>query len=361
MVELDADHAVDNLYQNVKTVAGHVYELSFDTSTRGDSKHTDTIGVYWNGVKVGTVDPQSTTWQTSTFQVIGTGGNDRLEFREVGGKNDSYGGLLDNVSLKGMGSAVPENFAGVVIGALNVTDPDVGDTHTFKVSDNRFEVVDSQLKLKDGVSFNYEAEQSVTVTVTATDTGGNTIAKDFTINVINVNEAPVVTVKDGSVDNHVIDVNLAYSPVANADVGDYLYSNDNSSGKPDASLLNGVAGSNMVLTAPTEVTVTFQKESAGNHNMVGTYQYDSSGNIVAGSVKFVWLDASATNEGKIGSGMVNDFLGFSQAATVSLGVMTPGTHVGFFTMMTLMVKSLAIVLPPVSVAVTVTVTDCSAS
>jgi VCBS repeat-containing protein len=332
VVELDADHAVDNLYQSVKTTAGHVYELSFDTSSRGDTKHTDAIEVYWNGMKVGAVDPQSTTWQTSTFQVIGTGGDDRLEFREVGGKNDSYGGLLDNVSLKGMGSSVPENFAGAVIGALNVTDPDVGDTHSFKVSDSRFEVVDGQLKLKDGVAFNYEAEQSVTVTVTATDTGGNTISKDFTINVVDVNEAPAVTVKDGAVDNHVIDVNLAYSPAANAEVGNYLYSNDNSSGKrPDASLMNGVAGSNMVLTAPTEVTATFQKESAGNHNMVGTYQYDDVGNIIPGSVKFVWLDASATNEGKIGSGMVNDFLGFAQANTVSLGTMAAGTHVGFFT------------------------------
>ena len=113
MVELDADHKVDNLYQDVKTIAGHAYELTFDTSTRSDTKHTDTIEVYWNGVKIGAVDPQSTAWQTSTFQVIGTGGDDRLEFREVGGKNDSYGGLLDNVSLKGMGSSVPENFAGV--------------------------------------------------------------------------------------------------------------------------------------------------------------------------------------------------------------------------------------------------------
>jgi VCBS repeat-containing protein len=520
VVELDADYAVDNLYQSVKTTAGHVYELSFDTSTRGDTKHTDTIEVYWNGVKVGVADPQSTTWQTSTFQVIGTGGDDRLEFREVGGKNDSYGGLLDNVSLKGMGSSVPENFAGVVIGALNVTDPDVGDTHSFAVSDSRFEVVDGQLKLKDGVSFNYEAEQSVTVTVTATDMGGNAISKDFTINVVdvneaqtaltwtgvsvaenskgavagtlwvadpdagdsqsfsvsdsrfevvnsqlklksgqslnfetepsvnvtvtatdkgghqivrtftvnvadvneaptaiqlsnanvaenatgatigkltttdpdagdtfayqvsdsrfqvvngqlqlksgvsfdyetepsvnlkvtstdsaghaiqqsftvsvtNVNEAPVVTVKDGSLENHIVNTSTAYNPVANATVGADLYSNDSSGVKvPSASLLNGVDASNMTLTAPTDVTVTFQKEAAGNRNMVGTYRYDDNGNIIAGSVKFVWLDASANTEGKLGSSMVNDFLGYGQANTVSLGTMVAGTHIGFFT------------------------------
>ena len=140
---------------------------------------TDTIEVYWNGAKIGTVDPQSTTWQTSTFQVIGTGGNDRLEFREVGGKNDNYGGLLDNVALKGMGTTVAENVSGVVIGTLQVTDPDAGDSHSFQVSDSRFEVVDGQLKLKADVSLDYEAEQSVNVTVTATDSGGQSDPADL--------------------------------------------------------------------------------------------------------------------------------------------------------------------------------------
>ena len=147
------------------------------------------IEVYWNGVKVGSVDPQSTTWQSSSFQVIGTGGSDRLEFREVSGNNDNYGGLLDNVALKGMGATVPENFKGVVIGTLSVTDPDAGDSHGFSVSDSRFEVVDGQLKLKSGASFDYEAEQSVNVTVTATDSGGLQTQQTFAIKVGDVNEA----------------------------------------------------------------------------------------------------------------------------------------------------------------------------
>ena len=69
---------------------------------------------------------------------------------------------------------------------------------------------------------------------------------------------------------------------------------------PSAGLLNGVDAANMTLTAPTDVSVTFQKEAAGNRNMVGTYQYDANGNVIAGSVKFVWLDASANTEGKLG-------------------------------------------------------------
>ena len=77
--------------------------------------------------------------------------------------------------------------------------------------------------------------------------------------------------------------------------------------------------------------MTFQKEAAGNHNMIGTYQYDDAGNVIAGSVKFVWLDATAGTEGKLGASLSKDFLGYSQSSTISLGTMPAGTHVGFFT------------------------------
>ena len=55
-------------------------------------------------------------------------------------------------------SQVQENAAGAVVGTLTVADPDAGDKQSFQVSDSRFEVVDGQLKLKDGVSLNHEAE-----------------------------------------------------------------------------------------------------------------------------------------------------------------------------------------------------------
>lgn len=230
------------------------------------------------------------------------------------------------------GAYVAENAAGAVIGDLTVTDPDQGDSQTFIVSDSRFEIVNGQLKLKDGIALDFEVEPTVNIIVTATDKGGHSIAEQFTLGVGNINEAPVVTVKDGSLENHIVNTSTAYNPVASATVGNYLYSNDSAGVKvPSASLLNGVDAANMTLAAPTEVSVTFQKEAAGNRNMVGTYQYDDNGNIIAGSVKFVWLDASAGTEGKLGSGMVKDFLGYAQSNTVSLGTMPAGTHVGFFT------------------------------
>ena len=45
------------------------------------------------------------------------------------------------------------------------------DSHTFVVSDDRFEVADGQLRLKPGVSLDHEEAASVEVDVTATDAG----------------------------------------------------------------------------------------------------------------------------------------------------------------------------------------------
>ncbi|MEZ5831523.1 MAG: DUF4114 domain-containing protein [Dongiaceae bacterium] len=227
--------------------------------------------------------------------------------------------------------SVNENDAGATIGTLTTTDPDSGETFSYQVSDNRFEVVNGQLQLKSGVFLDHESEPTVDLKVTSTDSGGHSIEQTFTINVGNVNEAPTVTNTDGSIENHIINTSTAYNPVASSTVGAYLYSNDSAGIKvPASNLLNGVDPSNMTLSASTPVTVTFQKEAAGNHNMIGTYQYDDSGNVIAGSVKFVWLDATAGTEGKLGAAMSKDFLGYAQSSTISLGTMPAGTHVGFF-------------------------------
>jgi len=90
---------------------------------------------------------------------------------------------LDNQSVQ-------EVAAGAVVGQLTVTDPDAGDTHTFSVDDARFEVVGGQLTLKAGESLDHEAEETVSLTVTATDQGGLSTSQAFDISVLDVNEAP---------------------------------------------------------------------------------------------------------------------------------------------------------------------------
>jgi hypothetical protein len=87
-------------------------------------------------------------------------------------------------------TTVAENAAGAMIGTLSVADPDAGDSPTFAVDDDRFEVVAGQLRLKPGIALDHEAEASVEVTVTATDSAGLESTQSFTLQVTEVNEAP---------------------------------------------------------------------------------------------------------------------------------------------------------------------------
>nr|WP_321446197.1 Ig-like domain-containing protein [uncultured Cohaesibacter sp.] len=114
---------------------------------------------------------------------------------EVTGTNDAP------TAIDLTANSINENDSGAVIGTLSTTDIDTSDTHTYTVSDDRFEAVDDGtgtmvLKLKDGQSLDHESEPTVTLTVTADDGHGGTFDQDITINVADVNEA--VTANDGA-------------------------------------------------------------------------------------------------------------------------------------------------------------------
>ena len=79
---------------------------------------------------------------------------------------------------------VAEGKDGAAIGKLTTTDPDTGDQHTYKVSDDRFEVTaDGTLKLKDGKHLDYANEKTVTLQITSDDGHGGSYNKTFTLNV----------------------------------------------------------------------------------------------------------------------------------------------------------------------------------
>lgn len=102
-------------------------------------------------------------------------------------------------------ASVDENDDGAIVGLLTVDDPDAGDSHSFTLSDARFEVVSGQLKLIAGNSLDYETESSVTIDVTATDSGGLDRVETFIIIVNNVVE-PLFTAGDDAVDfNSIVD------------------------------------------------------------------------------------------------------------------------------------------------------------
>jgi Ca2+-binding RTX toxin-like protein len=79
----------------------------------------------------------------------------------------------------------------ITLATLSVADPDLAGQanaqYTYAVDDARFEMVGNQLRLREGVAFDYESEDQVTVRVTATDQSVDplSISRDFTFAVDN--------------------------------------------------------------------------------------------------------------------------------------------------------------------------------
>ncbi|WP_346797114.1 carbohydrate-binding protein [Halomonas sp. Bachu 37] len=83
---------------------------------------------------------------------------------------------------------VLENQEGAAIGHLTVEDKD-GDSHSFTVSDERFEVdANGLLRLKSETSLDFETETQVSVEVTATDPAGASVTETFVIAVGDVDD-----------------------------------------------------------------------------------------------------------------------------------------------------------------------------
>ena len=118
-------------------------------------------------------------------------------------------------------ASVDENASGAVIGNVTVADVDDGDSHSFALDDGRFEIVNGQLRLKDGESLDFEVEDQVEITVTATDSGGLSTSETFAITVNDLNDVPVIgspglTVSEGAL----VTVTAADLAVADADDAD---------------------------------------------------------------------------------------------------------------------------------------------
>ncbi|BAZ48519.1 YD repeat protein [Nostoc sp. NIES-4103] len=188
--------------------------------------------------KVGTfstVDPN--TGDTFTYSLVtGTGSTDNSAFTIVGDElrllvspdyetKDSYsirvkttdqGGLsfespliitINDIKnenppsdIQLSNNLVAENSPNLtIIGELSTTELDVGQTHTYTLlddADGRFTLFNGkQLAVANGNLLDYETNTSHTIRIRTTDNGipNLSLEKDFTINVGNVNEAPIFT------------------------------------------------------------------------------------------------------------------------------------------------------------------------
>ena len=79
--------------------------------------------------------------------------------------------------------AISEKIDGAVVGTISTSDQDTGDTHTYVISDDRFEIIDGSLKLKAGNTVENATEPSIAITIISTDSAGVEFSQDFSISV----------------------------------------------------------------------------------------------------------------------------------------------------------------------------------
>src|SRR5262249_6262590 len=123
-------------------------------------------------------------------------------------------------------SSIKENAgANAVVGTLSGTDPDAGDTLTFSLpagnADNSaFSISVTPLRPND--SSDFQARPTSAVPVRATDAGGLSTEKVFTISVTNVNETPTdIALSNSSLDeNQPVGTTVGAFSTTDPDAGD---------------------------------------------------------------------------------------------------------------------------------------------
>jgi VCBS repeat-containing protein len=112
------------LEQNIATVAGQHYTLSFEVA--GDAEATSSsFSVFWDGVQIHGATQEALGFTTYTFDVVGDGGGGSTPL-QFDFSTDGVGQLLDAVLV----SPTPGPAVETTDGSISFSDIEAGDTHT---------------------------------------------------------------------------------------------------------------------------------------------------------------------------------------------------------------------------------------
>ena len=225
-------------------------------------------------------------------------------------------------------STVAENVVAAVIGNISVMDPDLGDSFTFTVNDNRFEVINGQLKLKASQALNFETESSINLSVTATDAGGLSTTQDFTISVSNVNDAPTgsVTISGIFAEGKTL---TAISTLADEDGMSAI----SYQWKADGVAISGATSSTWLLTASQvgkQISVTESYvDGLGNTYSVDALPTDQIAKLIT-SQEDQWIQPAYLGQGTYSLvGGTTDVNGTSQLTILGKGVLSLSSYYGY--------------------------------
>lgn len=169
------DTGVGSEDNNSFQIVGSLLKLAANVTLNYELKNTYSI-------KIKATDPGGLSY-SETFTINVTNTNEAPYNLEL-----SSNSILENSPVN------------TIIGLLSASDVDQNDSLIFSVlvGTSNFNISGNQLR--SSVVFDYENTTSQSVTIRATDSGGLYVDKQFTINVLNVNEAPTsITISSSSI------------------------------------------------------------------------------------------------------------------------------------------------------------------
>lgn len=300
-----------NIEQVVTTQAGQTYELTFWYAVRPGAADNDSSGmkVLWNGASVQEIDSTGMTagvWQQYTVFVVGTG-HDTLGFQGEGAQ-DTWGALLDNVSLVPM-TVVDEDGLKVVAGDavtgnhdsqpgdVNVPDSD----HRDGTGDHNEATATGYLNINWGAD-NYDTADSYSDASGFTQDGvGRSVT--FTNNHVGIVGAADPT--GATLSSHGDAITFALSQDGTKLIGTAQHGTDDPRTVIEVTLSDDGTGAFHVILHDA------LDQAAGNNenNIILTFNYtatDSDGDHVAGTFSVMVNDDVPVLTGQIAAGSVNE-------------------------------------------------------
>ncbi|MEI6526071.1 MAG: cadherin domain-containing protein [Planctomycetota bacterium] len=155
-------------------------------------------------------------------------------------------------------TTIAENVPiGTTVGTLSTLDPDAGDSFTYALvtgtgsaDNNKFAVSGNRLQTAALVDF--ESQPSYSIRLRTTDAGGLQFESIFTIQVTNVNEAPIaINISQNALENQAISIPIAQLSAIDPDAGDVItFTKVSGAGSNDNALVRVDADGKVFALAP---------------------------------------------------------------------------------------------------------------
>lgn len=226
-----------NLSQTVPSIAMDA-DGDFAVTWASDSQDGDRLGVYGqryaaNGSPLGgefRVNSFTANVQTSPSLAMNADGDFIVAWTSITQDGDAGGIYAQRYAggtvpiVDDQAFSISENpLNGAIVGTVAVTDPDAGETFTFSITGgntgNVFHIdsATGQLTVADASLLDFETRPTWTLTVRVTDSGMLTDTATITINLNDVNDAPILS---GAVANQAVNDNATINPLAPLTVRD---------------------------------------------------------------------------------------------------------------------------------------------